>query len=905
MRQSWLCACAALSFYCIDGVAAEAEENKEEKKVVVTGSLIKKTDQKGPAPIFSISSDELARLGHTNLYDALTALTAQTGSLLEGDQFPNGFTSAAQAINLRGFGPGRTLVLINGQRLALNPTPYQSESNFFNFATIPTVAIERVDVLTDGASAIYGSDAIAGVINIILREEFDSNELAMTYGVTYEGGGQSFKLSGGNSFRSDGQLLTFGYQWEKREPIYGFERDSIESFWRSTSGQDIFSSPAIAEIAIIDGEAFSVFPGGNACRSHPELQLSPNYYCERNDLGDRSLRNDRERVSLYSRGEWELSSGKLSVNLLKWKSSNHSRNFRLNWSESFFSVNDSFELVPQAYIRTFSPLETGNQDQKFNEDSTSLIAAFEGMTSNFDYQFQIVSSQYRHKQSALQIRDSETMAFFIDPIGYIDDFGNFISVNDYTGIGVPIQGTPEGDVFTFFNRNDLSDLIGNSRSSANSRSSTVSYWMSGDGFELNDAFSRYALVLEWNQTSYDINVDPTSQNFGWYNLGGSSGSGDRDRLAIGLEWLLPLVSSDSFGDLDLTLAGRWDDYQDDSGVESAKTGKVALQWKINEEFSIRAVKSTSFRAPDMHYLFADNTRYFTSVIDIHECISSGRNYDNCQNNSDYLESIQVDWQGTSALEEETGNTQSLGLVYQPSQQLSFTLDYYDIELRNQVGLQLESQHLLWEAQCRAGENFVSGQPVDINDAFCQQALSNVERFASDSNFIRVLNNQPVNRAFRRQKGVDLLVNGFTTTDSAGTFGFDLQYSHIFETQVQELSSEPTTFDPDFRDSPENGEIRTRSNLTLSWGLEDWTTALSMYRKGSQPNADGSKRLDAWELLNLSISRNIDDDKLLFIIRNLTNKKPVFDPAQNSWPFFDRSQYDAVGREVFLEYRMRY
>ena len=167
-------------------------------------------------------------------------------------------------------------------------------------------------------------------------------------------------------------------------------------------------------------------------------------------------------------------------------------------------------------------------------------------------------------------------------------------------------------------------------------------------------------------------------------------------------------------------------------------------------------------------------------------------------------------------------------------------------------------------------------------------------------------NSPVNRAFRKQSGVDLGLNWLYATDTAGSFGVDLQHSQILKTQIQQLSSEPSTYDGDFEDSPRSGEVKSRTNLSLSWAINDWSTALSFYRKGSKVNFDGSSKLPSWTITNFILKNELDrNHNISLIIRNLTDKKPPIDTARINWPYYDRSQYDAVGLEWFLEYEVRY
>jgi outer membrane receptor protein involved in Fe transport len=755
---------------------------------------------------------------------------------------------------------------VNGQRFALNPTPYQSESNFFNFATIPTVAIERVDVLTDGASAIYGSDAIAGVINVILRKEFDSQEMTVTAGNTTRGGGRSTKLTGGNSFQSHGALLTLGYQWEKRDPIYASERA-----WLGEIEPD--SIPL--SIALFDySQNQYVLPNPQACDPHPSDLVTTNLgsFCTNGVRREESLRNARETWSLFSYAEKDAGLGKWFANLVYWSSETKARNFPLFWNGFFV---DGTNTITHFAVREFSAEETGNQDKAFDESTYSVIGGYEGVAQSFDYRFTLSYSTYDSLRTNPLFVDAAINSFFNQP----------------------------EDIFNRYQPSDFVNVMGESISDARSNSKTLSYWMSGQGFSINEQASEYALIFEWNATEYQINVDPTSANFEWFGFGGSSGRGDRNRVALGVEWWMPIIRHSSIGQLDATVALRWDDYRDDSNVGSATTWKRALQWKPNDQVSVNWVYSTSFRAPDLHYLFADNTLYFIDVFDIEQCMSDGNSYDNCRSNTNYLTNISTLWRGSTDLVEEEGTTQTAGLLFKPNENVTVSFDAYDIKLKNQVGLQLESQYLLWEAQCRRGINFMTNEPVDPNSAVCQDVLSRVFRTSFG---VYGLMNTPVNRAFRRQKGIELGFEWLYATDTFGSYGLNIKHSQILKTEIQELASEPSTYNSQYKDDPFNGEINKRTNISLSWSSKDWSSVLTFYRKGSKVAFDGDSKLKPWTITNLIIKKEIDQDQeLSLIVRNLFDKKPPIDPSRVDWPYFDRSQYDAIGTEWFVDYKLRY
>ena len=148
-------------------VSESSDEDVEDVgRVTVTGSRIKRTDIEGASPLLVITRDDIDNAGFNTVFDAVSSLSQNTGETV-GEQFQAGFNPNINAINLRDFGPGRTLVLVNGKRMADYPYPYNGEASSFNYASIPLAVVDRIEVLAAGASSIYGSDAIAGVINVI------------------------------------------------------------------------------------------------------------------------------------------------------------------------------------------------------------------------------------------------------------------------------------------------------------------------------------------------------------------------------------------------------------------------------------------------------------------------------------------------------------------------------------------------------------------------------------------------------------------------------------------------------------------------------------------------------------------------------------------------------------------
>ncbi|MFN8996307.1 MAG: TonB-dependent receptor plug domain-containing protein, partial [Pseudomonadota bacterium] len=176
---------------------ANAQQQQQQlERVEVTGSNIRRTDVETIQPITTITRQDIQRSGRSTLAELLQNLpAASAGSFSEGLGAGNSFSPGTAAISLRGLGPNTTLLLINGRRVANYPFAQNIDEAFGDLNSIPISAIERIDILSSGASAIYGSDAIAGVVNVILRNDFRGLEVAGRTGTTQDGGGTEYQAT--------------------------------------------------------------------------------------------------------------------------------------------------------------------------------------------------------------------------------------------------------------------------------------------------------------------------------------------------------------------------------------------------------------------------------------------------------------------------------------------------------------------------------------------------------------------------------------------------------------------------------------------------------------------------------------------------------------------------------------
>lgn len=260
--------------------AQEQEKATNLDRITVTGSNIPRTNTETPSPVQVVTRQEIDRTGKTTLAEYLQTITADgAGSIPK--TFGNGFAGGGAGISLRGLGAGSTLVLLNGRRMATYGLADDGQKVFTDLSTIPLDAVERVEVLKDGASAIYGSDAIAGVVNIILRSDFQGAILRASYGLSGDSDGDSKKATltaGTGDLASDGWNAFFSLDVGKTDAIKISDRKNRK--WIGTGdtrpwGYDAADSQFLGGAYLSNGTAGGVGPNGSVFDDRNATEENP------------------------------------------------------------------------------------------------------------------------------------------------------------------------------------------------------------------------------------------------------------------------------------------------------------------------------------------------------------------------------------------------------------------------------------------------------------------------------------------------------------------------------------------------------------------------------------------------------------------------------------------------------
>lgn len=947
----------SLSVYAQDtnNNTEEDEQDTDLGKIVVTGSRIARTDIEGPQPVTVLTAADIEKQGFTTAFEALQSLTQFNGSI-QDDQFSGGFTQGASTLDLRALGPGRTLILLNGRRATDYPLPFNGQSNVVNLANIPSVMIERIEVLSAGASAIYGSDAVAGVVNIIMKKDVDGLTISARYGDTSEGGGQSKRIQISGGWNPGNFHITYGFEYFDRDPIYAFQRDYQDSF---ADDPTLSGLPRIQDpdngytnsrtFLILDpfdgnGDGFTyIDPGAEACdplshlvRGSTEYSFRSGgrgFYCGTPEsVSSFSIRNGRENYSLFSNFTYDFGNGHEAFGHLIYTDSEtrfdtgarfwqHDLSgplgggLLINTQETdAFGVGGAIEV----WQRIFSHEEAGGfgaKDDVYDETLADYSVGIRGpLGDNWDYEFSYSHSEYDLTRERLLISVSKADQFFLgDPVGSFD----FAAFGFPPGTVVNQYAADRSRVYQPLTPAEYRSISTIDRTFADSQNDQINLVVTSPNlFEMPAGPVGFAAILESASQDYDINLDPQLLSGEIFGFTGTGGGGERDRYALGVEFNVPIFST-----LTASVAGRLDKYDDITRVDDAFTYNFGLEWRPTRNFLVRGSAASSFRAPDMHYVFAEASGFFSTATDRYKCLrdegdvvgdlngnkilDAGENWNftSCTFDGVQIEGVR---RGNPGLEEEEGKSFNVGFVWEIMKGMSLSVDYYDIELDNVVNDLNVSLLLRDEAECLFGVTS-GGMPVDINSQECQDTLGRITRtpfvpgeaneFISEA--LDVITTGPINQAFLRVSGVDTNFRYTLPTDNYGTFSLDTSWNVVVESEFQQFEGDQIF---NLRSNRTVEDFRSRFRGSLTWDIGNWSSTLFALRTGSIPRWDETDRCCSHVTYNWSLQYSFNDNsRLSLFVQNLRNSRPPFDPSRNNYPYYSQFVFDPYGREIFVQY----
>lgn len=608
---------------------------QDPQRVEVTGSRIKRVDAEGSLPITTISRQELEASGSTTVAEFIRTLTfAQAGNYRP--QSGSSFAGYAGA-DLRGLGADRTLVLLDGRRLPKAP----QVGSATDLNSVPMAAIERVEVLTDGASAIYGSDAIGGVINFITRKDFEGVSISGGYTDPKTEGGTKRELSALVGLNSDKGRIVGGFTNTKRGMVFTSQRP-----WGQTLGVSSFGNNYASQDPTQGPQALTAVPG--AC-TDTNFYLTASGTCSFNFNAVAADEQQIENSAVFVRGEYQFApdwSAHISTSVSRVESFGRYAPVPGQVTVAADSPNNPSNGAYAITLRhRFAA--AGNRDDFSDTNLYDFGAGVRGRVANrFDVEFGMRKTESSFKRLGYN--------YIVRPLAE-----QYINSGEYD-IYTPSQNDPDilnaikatisrAAVFNVF------EVYGNATT---------------DLFAMGGGTAMLFLGVENRKEKYSDQYDSLSEAGVIEGSAGNSAGGNREVSAVSAELLLPFTKT-----LEGSLSARYEKYSD---YGSDFSPKASLSFKAMPNLRLRGSVGKGFRAPSLDILTQKTTFSAESVFDPVTCIAFGGDPAGCNNNT----LVQVDSYFTAnpSLSSEKSTQFSFGAVWDITPTLSFKADYWNIKI---------------------------------------------------------------------------------------------------------------------------------------------------------------------------------------------------------------------------------
>ena len=895
----------------------EAQSNSSSSKldtVTVLGSLIPRAQIETASPLITITAEDIKNHGFSSVADALQNATVNTGAINNTAINTNDLW-ATKTISLFGLNSGYTKFLIDGR-----PMPPSSQiamgavdQLYTNLGGIPIDAVERIEILPGGQSSLYGSDAIAGVVNIVMKKHVKFGTLDARYGWYSDGGGRERMLSFTNSFDLGNLSLLVGAQLGDQQPMWAIQRAiTAQNFAGGIYPQqpnadvyavNLFTGKAQFPAKPSDCDAFTHLWGG----SEGYVPYNGTGVCGSPNSGSYSVMITKSRTaSLSVHANYAVNDNlQLYADLLD----NYQEQAHQTVTEFVSLFQDANTKALMLLDRTFAPEEKANSldaglAQKNYENTSQITVGGKGDIGrgwNLDVAF---SRSYE--------RDDNRQTGFLGA-GIPGSFG-YAVLGPRLGTGIsnfPIYA-PNYTLMTQV----LTPAQYSSYTAAASIYSTYridqtrAQLTQTSLFPLPGGDAGLAIVAEDGFESWKYLPAPLLASKQLQGLSFNPSDGHRSRYATAAELSLPV-----FKMLTADLSARYDSYDSGGAHFSKPTYSLGLEFRPLPNLLLRSKYSTSFKAPTLVDQFEGGSARQGFVADWANCGRLGfASLSKCPfpyNNNTLANVIQA---SSPDLQPLTAKTFSYGAVWSPGTHLSVSADYQHITIHNEVRGESSDYVLRSEWYCDNGT-------FDRSSPTCQAMNAQIVRAPAKPGSpllgqILQVTTTKINVAQEVNDALNASFNYRTDPYAWGRLDFNLGYTRVLEHRQRQFPGDP---EKNFLDSPGlSTEFQTKVNAALTWSRNRWSATLYGTYFGPTPNtiaqntntytAQYAGKVAAWRIYNASINYSPTPAwQLSLRANNLKNSMPPIDVTYSGvghFPF-KTLNYNPYGREMFLEARYQF
>lgn len=890
-----LLACAgttiALASLPLAAQTLSAVSAAELPRVEVTGSAIRRVQSETALPVQTISRAEIEKTGVTTAAELMGRVSANSNGLTDGASInvggdQRGFNSA----NLRGIGTSSTLVLLNGRRMANFASP--GDDSGVDLNNIPAAALERVEVLLDGASALYGTDAIGGVINFITRKDFQGLEANVYVGTTDEGGAgkRTASLSAGKGvLERDGYNIFAVADFQRTNPLNTSQRSFIPGLQvEQRLGHLLSSYTSPANIRLTSAQRDHLQEIGFTLNGKPItnrlINLSvpgcappANVYlpdgtggvdaCTYNYMGDTELYPKSEKASVLSRAVIKLGGSHQAyaeVALSRAKTDYTGSSARVAGYVDYSRVpqlagtglDQLDDDIPGELELRMRLNEAGQRTSTLTSEGVRFVVGVTGTVGGWDY-----DTAYNHSVNTVKDRDTHGYLLYNELLEGIAD-GRINPFGPSSPEGRALIDSIQVDDVVRRARGTLDAVdVKLSRALMRMAGGDLAVAIGGEARREKNQFTPSALLLSDN-----INNDAAPE-------GGRATSDSRDVAAVYGEVLVPFAKQ-----WEAQLSARYDHYENVGGAASPKIG---LTYRPSDALLLRGSAGRGFRAPSMTELYRPTVYSSTATLpDPVYCATVENNYSDCADNWDTRR------YSNDALKPERSRQFSLGAVFAAGKHVSASLDYWNIKRTNLIS--------------EIGDDIILGNLAKYGDLV----------YRDEDGLIDYIELRKDNRGAQLARGLDLALTVRGVDTAIGRFGGRLNGTYVLTSKIQNAPGDPFvsnlnrfvtkgvvqrwrhTVSVDW----DRGPLSTSLQNTFSSGYEDQNTAINI-DNGSVVAANRVKHYSLWDLSGAyAVNTNL---KLRVGIQNLFDTSP---PYSNQAYYFlsgyDPSYTDPRGRRFY-------
>jgi outer membrane receptor protein involved in Fe transport len=864
---------------------AQSTEQKDDtvqlQAFEVTGSRIRRVDAETPSPVIRITQESLQNTGFSTVDDALRALPFNSGAAITPVSSGNGFASGTSTVNFRGLGNNNTLVLINGRRAT--PSGAGSFNGFqsvIDLRQIPTSAIESVEIVKDGASAIYGSDAVAGVLNIKLKRGYTGVGMDISFGNTFKSDSferAAFIIAGATSGRTSVTAMADFYQRNAiKDADFPFSRTADLRVNKNGASQTEFQGTVLTGV---DWRSSSTFPARffvpntNTIRTFlnpttdprvanavdPSRATGAGWYDFQQDT---FLLPEQQNYgfSMFINHDFsDQLSGFVDLFYRRVEAFNAAAPSPFTTTDRGAGTNGRL-LVPASnpynpYGERYFPgagqaielstLRLVNAGPRFRDttsDYPRLLAGLKGSLPG-DWQWQ-TSAMYAQGS----FFDSAPGTAFDDRV---QQALMGVVINGQTRYLNPFG--PEDPLITDY-------YSGTNPTKTTFTSNLYDLSLNGSLFELPAGSVGLAVGTEFRKES--ISDVRTLENESGNVVGGSEGfgfQGKRNVHSVYAELSVPILKQ-----LELQLAGRWEDYSD---FGTTTKPKVALAYRPTNWLMVRGSYSESFRAPDLQFLYSAGSVSFTS----------GALFDPRRPDQPSAQ-LKTLGRGNPDLQPEETNTYSVSTVIEipsgPLKGLAFEAGYYKFDQSSLITRDSAQFTLTNELTLPAGR--VVRKPLTPAEIAAGITVGVIDYVSTDW----------YNSSKQVYEGYDFGISYTLRTQKLGQFRFGAEATYLeslTRTNVNSLGNQTVT-DLDGTD----GVPLWRGNVTAAWRRGDWAASVFVNYLGEMPSSTisgfATPKQDAQILVNPQVSYSgLWRTRITVGVRNVFDEEPpLYVPASQGY-----------------------